>query len=361
MTIMDRHLARAFLLTLLKVTVSLVLLVVLIDFLTRQQSKIGRYDFPIHVLGTYYLTFVPTILFSYQVAAMAVLVSGLMVFGRAAQNNEVTALLAGGVGLWRLARAPILLALCAAFAAFGIEETLGTRAAALADRIEREHFRRFEADSSTGVSWTRLGDGWTCHTLAFNRAALTGQDVYLHRSEGRVWEHIEANRIYWDPDARAWVLEDGWRLRFDAEKVEELKERITQARAPFTEPPEMLFALDQPSEGKSVGVLAADLRRAERLGIPTGRHWVDYHARFARPALCFVMVLLAIPFAIRLRRGGVAIGFGLSLAVGLAYITLFYVCLGLGTIGKLSPLAAAWLPTALFLAAGVVLCRRTPT
>ena len=361
MTQLDRYFAKGFLLTLLKVLISLVLLVIVIDFLTRQQAKIGRYDFPWYVLVQYYLTLVPTILFTYQAAAMAVLVSGLMVLGRAAQNNEIIAMMAGGVSLWRMVRMPVLLALVVAIAAFAVEETLGVRATALADRLEREHFRRFTMNSNAGVSWTRLSGGWTCHTLKFNRAALTGQDVFLHRTEGRQWEHIEANRIFWDADKAAWFLEDGWSLRFDGEKEEEFQERITQMRAPFTESPDALFALEDPAETKTALGLAADLRRAEKLGIPTRRHWVDFHAKFSRPALCFVMILLAIPFAVRLRRGGVAVGFGLSLAVGLAYITLFYICMGLGTIGKLPPLAAAWLPSVVFLLAGLELCRRTPT
>lgn len=361
MTLLDRYLAKGFLLTLLKVLVSLVLLVIVIDFLTRQQDKIGRYDFPWYVLIQYYLTFIPTILFTYQTAALAVLVSGLIVLGGAAQNNEITAMLAGGVSLWRMVRLPVLIALLAAIAAFAVEETLGVRATAMADRIEREYFRRFAADGSTGVSWARLSGGWTCHVLKFNRAALTGQDVFLHRTEGDLWEHIEAKRIYWDPDEDAWFLEDGMHLSFDGAKIEETRQRITQVRAPFTQTPEALFALEDPAQGKTAFTLAADLRRAERLGIPTRRHWVDFHAKFARPALCFIMILLAIPFAIRLRRGGVAIGFGLSLAVGVAYIALFYVCMGLGVIGKLPPAVAAWLPNFVFLLAGLYLCRRTPT
>ncbi len=360
-TQLDRYFAKGFLRTILKVLVSLVLLVIVIDFLTRQQAKIGRYDFPWHVLVLYYITFIPTILFTYQTAAMAVLVSGLMVLGRAAQNNEVTAMLAGGVSLWRMVRMPVLLALLTAVAAFAVEETLGVRATALADRIEHEYFRRFSVGENTGVSWTRLSGGWTCHILKFNRAALTGQDVYLHRDDGRQWDHIEAKRIFWDEDKGAWFLEDGWSLRFDGAKEEEIQNRITQVRAPFSESPRALFALEDPAETKTARTLAADLRRAGRLGVPTRRHWVDFHAKFARPALCFVMIFLAIPFAIRLRRGGVAIGFGISLAVGLAYITLFYICMGLGVIGKLPPPAAAWLPNAVFLCVGLYLCRRTPT
>ncbi len=73
------------------------------------------------------------------------------------------------------------------------------------------------------------------------------------------------------------------------------------------------------------------------------------------------MVWLAIPFAIRLRRGGIAIGFGVSIGIALAYMLLFFAGIGLGHLGKLPPVAAAWLANAVFLAFGMWLFHRTPT
>jgi len=95
--------------------------------------------------------------------------------------------------------------------------------------------------------------------------------------------------------------------------------------------------------------------------MPVQAQWVDYHAKFAQPALLFIMSLLAVPFAMRVRRGGIAVSFGLSIAIGLAYIFLFFVATGLGHIQQLPPAAAAWLPNALFLGAGLYLFRKTPT
>ena len=99
---------------------------------------------------------------------------------------------------------------------------------------------------------------------------------------------------------------------------------------------------------------------AAAMGAPVGRYLVDYHAKFARPALCFVMIWLAIPFALRVRRGGVAIGFGVSIMIALGYLLLFYVSMGMGNWEMLHPVAAAWLPNGVFMAAGAWMFWRTP-
>ncbi len=362
MTILDRYLARRFVSNFLAVVFSLVMLFVLVDLLTHQQENIIKYQVPANKVVEYYLTLTPRILFEYHAVALAVLVAGLMVAGRAAQDHEITAALAGGIGLWRLLRAPIVLTLLLAAAAFCAQETVGASATRRSIGLENQYFRRFALADRSPVSWANLGEGWTCHVLKFNRAAMTGQDVFLHNMGEDLVQEIRAGRIYWEPGQAAWIIEDGlWCALHPKQGWAQEVRAIRQETAPFREPPEDLFALDEPTGAKSAGQLAADLKRAASRGLPVHGHWVDYHAKFARPALCFVMVWLAIPFAIRLRRGGLAIGFGVSVAIALAYLLVFFAATGLGHLGKLPPAVAAWLANALFMALGAVLAVKTPT
>jgi lipopolysaccharide export system permease protein len=302
------------------------------------------------------------VLFEYHAAALSVLIAGLMVLGKSAQDNEVTAVLAGGISLRRIARAPVLVALLVAVGAFVFQDTLGVTASRNFNTVEQKYFRKIGGPVRQGASWTNLGGLWTCHVLKFNPRAMTGQEVYLHAIRPDRVDEIRADRIYWDETERRWYLENGRWAAFDPGKDwEVVSQRITRTQAPFTESPEELFALDEPSRSKTVLELTADLRRAEHLGTPALRQRVEYHLKFAQPALCFVMIFLAIPFALRLRRGGFMLGVGASIAIGLAYMTVFYLSVGLGYMGTLPPAAAAWLANVVFLAGGLTLFGRTPT
>ncbi len=297
-----------------------------------------------------------------QTAALAVLVAGLMVLGKAAQDQEITAALAGGISLRRIVRAPAAVALLVAVAAFFIEDTLGVQAAQWLARMDREYFSQFRKPDNPGISWTNLGGEWTCHILKFNHEALTGQDVYIHSIGRDVVKEIRAKRIYWDETKNQWMLEDGRWFTFNPNQEWEQKvDRITQIPAPFSESPGELFALEKPATQKSLAVLRRDLRHAGAMGMPVNAQWVDFHAKIARPALCFVMIWLAIPFAIRLRRGGMMMGFGVSIGIGLAYLMLFYITMGLGHLDKLTPVIAAWFANVVFFITGMILFWKTPT
>jgi len=359
MTILDRYLVSRLVSTLAKAVFTLAGLYVLIDFLITRQSIVGRNQIPLPVVAEYYLTQMPLILFTYHAVALSLLIAALMVLGKAAQDQEIVAALAGGISLRRIAAGPLAVGLAASLGVFALQETWGVQAAARAVALDNEYFKRTPDSPRNAVSWAGVGDGWTCHILKFNRISLVGEDVYLHRMTENQFDDIRADRIYWDEDRQLWILEDGRRFTFDLARAWEHRvTRITQAPAPFGESPEALFALEEPADSKVFTDLARDLQRAEALGMPVQRHWVDFHAKFARPALCFIMVLLAVPFAMQLRRGGLAVSFGAAIALGFAYMMVFFVGVGLGWMGVLPPVVAAWLANGVFFSGGLWLLLR---
>jgi lipopolysaccharide export system permease protein len=361
MTLLDRRLAARFLTLFGQVLVTFLALFVLIDLFTHRQEQIVKYEVPAAVAARYYLALLPVVLFEYQAVAVAVLGAGLMVLGRAAQDHEVTALLAGGVSIRRIASPLLILAGLIALAAFFVQDRFGVMAAAEARRIEHEYFNSYDATQRAGLSWPRLGGEWNCHILTFNRAANTGQDVFLHRiAQGRV-DEIRAHRIFWEASQRRWLLEDGRWATFDlAQEGGGAEVRITQQPAPFTEPPEELFALEAPPQSKSARQLWRDLQLAARSHRPVAPQWSEFHAKFARPAVCFIMMLLAIPFALRLRRGGMA-GLAGGVLISVVYLVMSYLGMGMGQLALMPPLLSAWLANLFFAAAGLWLLRATPT
>jgi lipopolysaccharide export system permease protein len=286
----------------------------------------------------------------------------LLVLGNAALHNEVTAALAAGISLRRLVRVPVFIAAAFAVAVFAMQNTVGAAANREVARLEARYFPAVKLGKRRGVSWPHLQNGWSCHILKFNRRALTGEKVLMHSFRPDAIEQILARRIYWDQGRRQWIIEDGgWIVLDPQQDWQGPVNRVTQQPAPMTEAPEDLFALDEPANTKPVTQLAEDIRRAERRGMPVHASWAEFHALFSQSALCFIMIWLAIPFALRLRHGGLAIGVGASVGIGVIYLVLFRVSMSLGYAEHLPPVAAAWLPSIFFLVIGLVLFWKTPT
>lgn len=362
MTLLDRYLGARMAATLVKTIISLVLLFILLDFLVQRRNDAIKHDVPWRMVGAYYALSIPKILGKYQVSALAVLASSLLVLGHAAQNNEVTAALAGGISLRQLVRTPVLIAAALAIGMFVFDDTIGVASNRALERLEARYFPKSQQKERAGVSWPYLENGWTCHVMKFNRKALTGEHVLVHSFREDAVEQITANRIYWDDASQQWMIEDGGWLILDPKKEwQGPVNRVTQQPAPIRETPQELFALDEPPQSKGLGELAADIQRAEKHGMRVKGYWADFHAKLSAPALCFVIIFLAIPFAMRPNRGGLAGGLGISVGIALLYLILSRVAMGLGHIERLPPLSAAWLTNILFLAIGLGLLRRTPT
>ncbi len=360
MKTLDKYLLRKMAASLIKVLVAFIILYILVDLLSTRREAILKYDVPGDVVLAYYAAMIPQIIG--RVAALAMLVCGLLVLGNMAQDNEVTAALAGGVSLRRLVLVPAALAGVFAVGVFALQETIGPRAAQKASAIKGKYFSKNPDIDRPGVSWANLDGGWSVHILKFNRLALTGEHVFAECIRADRVEYIRARRIYWDGNLSRWMLEDGRWAVFEPDLEQKLEDRrITLAAAPIQEPPKRLFALAMESDTKSAASLAADLKYARRRGIPTRHLWVDYYIKFSQPAVAFVMIWLAIPFAMKLRRGGLAISFGVSIAIAIAYLVVYGTGVGLGHVGHLAPFAAAWCANGLFLIVGLVLFVKTPT
>lgn len=360
-TIIDRYLFRRMVANLARAVLALVVIYILIDLFTHRSASIQKHEVPWPIAVQYYLALTPGILVKYA-APFALLISALLVLGDTAQNNETVAALAGGISLHRFTRMPILVALGFAALVFLLQETVGVEAARKVRYIENNYFSRNPDTERRPVSWKGLEGGWTCHIMKFNRVALTGERVFLYAFRPDIHYQIEAKRIFWDPDRNQWLLERGWWQEYDPISGDRIQNRrITQQPAPFSESPTELFSLEQPPETKSLAEIRRNLRYARDHEMAIHPLLVKLHVRYAQPTLSFVMIWLAIPFAMRLRRGGLAISFGASIAIAITYLLAFFIAAGLGHMGRINPVLAAWLPNALFLLAGIALFSRTPT
>jgi lipopolysaccharide export system permease protein len=79
------------------------------------------------------------------------------------------------------------------------------------------------------------------------------------------------------------------------------------------------------------------------------------HGRLAAPWTCVVIVLIALPFGAATGRRNVFAGVSSSIVICFSYFVLLQMGLALGSGGFLPPWLAAWLPNLLFSAGGIAL------
>lgn len=79
-----------------------------------------------------------------------------------------------------------------------------------------------------------------------------------------------------------------------------------------------------------------------------------YYARIASPFTCLIVVLVALPFGLQSGRRNVFVGVASSIVICFCFFLLNEVSLALGAGGYLYPWASAWLPNLLFGIGGLV-------
>lgn len=90
--------------------------------------------------------------------------------------------------------------------------------------------------------------------------------------------------------------------------------------------------------------------------LDTATRWLvntQLHGRIAAPVTCFVVVLIALPFGALAGRRNVFVGVASSIFICFTYFILLRLGLALGTGGTLPAWVAAWLPNVLFSAAAI--------
>jgi lipopolysaccharide export system permease protein len=274
-------------------------------------------------------------------------------------HREVMAAKAGGISFHRLV-SPIIVAGALLMGVGLVLADVAPRAMEVASELRGERERR-QSFRSNFVYLTDGGESLTVRRLTVGDGRLTGVALQnLPAGPDATYRHILAEQAHW-VEGEGWVFENGFRrdihpsgrevtVTFDRSLVRHLEERPEELLQTFREEEEMTYAeLTQLGE------------RIQRSGGDVGRIFTKRAQRVAIPAATLVIVLFGAPLATSSKRGGTAFGVGISLATTILYLMLFRVSGAFGYAGTLSPMAAAWIPNALFFVAGLLLMKRVRT
>lgn len=292
---------------------------------------------------------------------IAALLACVFTISTMTRRFETTAIKACGISFYRMT-APILVA---AVALSGVAVLL-TEWVPVTNRRSQEVLGEQETRSRTlRLNFVyRADEGYVYKVRRLDTRELRMSAVQIER-EGTGPEYptynIGASGATWDTLAHRWVLDHGWVHRFlgfdEARAYEfrelrlrELDETPAELRIEPKDPDEMQYAeLGRFIEAhERSGGVAKDLQTARAL-------------RVSFPFAVLIIVVFGTPLAHSTRRGGAPMSVAIALATTVLFLILIRIAEALGAGGALPPTVAAWLPNAIFLAAGLFLYARVRT
>ncbi len=354
--LLDRYTLRVFLGVTATVFLSVMSLFVLID-LSQIVDEIIKNQVSRSVVVQYY--FFRSFQIFYEASPLVVLVSTLITFTLLSKTNEVTAIKALGISLYRLSVPTIavafLLALFSASLQWELLPATNQRALLLLQEIRGESPR---ASYKQADRWLMSKDGRIYHFLHFDPGTQNVQRLQIFELEGekklksRLFTTSAQYHGVSGPTEAQWIFADGWTRRFSPTGGTTQEREYTPLKGPFrgdvAEPPEFFASELRRPEEMGYSQLSRYIGELRQSGQAVPDLEVDLHSKLAFPAVTFVMALVALPFAFRLGRQGTLYGIGLSIMLGMVFLLVLAVFTALGNKQALPPLIAVWSPSALF-------------
>jgi LPS export ABC transporter permease LptG len=348
-TLLDRHLIRRLMSPLAMVVASTALLYVVVD-LSDRIDDIGANDVPLEVVLAYYWNLVPQVVV--DVIPFALLIGVLIVLTVLERQQELTALKAAGVSLFRLMLPVLLVASVGAGAMWVLAESVvpgsNRERERLLDRIKGRSTAR--SYRTTDRQWLLSRDDTTFYKfLRYDSSAQTLIRFTMYRVDEnmRMRFNLFAHRVRYLNGA--WVADSGWYRQIDGDGADRFQRILTPMELGIAEGPNY-FGQEyrQPSEMSS-RELAGYIHELEDSGYRPDQLMVRWHQKFSYPLSALVMVCLALPFG--LNRGGRRIstmqGVALALGLGIGYFLMVAVFGKLGEAAVLPPIIGAWVPLVL--------------
>ncbi len=352
--ILDRYILREFLKVLGLVVLSVMALFTIVDY-TDMARDIRENSVGLSTILTYYRFQIFTVL--NWTLPISVLVATLVTFGILARNNEVTAIKANGVSLYRIAVPILALAALISLLAYFILDFVLPYTSQRVDELKRRIEGKPPISSVSQQKLWYLGKGgYLINFLAYSSAQrqLTQVQVFeFHPTEFRLTRRVYANRARWN--GSSWVFEDGWMRSF----LDDGNETYTAIRRPlalyYQETPEDFATEVKPPEQMTFAQLSRYVAALRESGYAAEELGVKLYAKTSWPAISIVMALIAMPFAFRMGKRGALYGIGLALVLGILYWVIYAVFSKFGEVGNLPPALAAWSANILFALAAVYL------
>src|SRR5579871_1870077 len=361
-TILDDYVLRdffAYLGMIMAAFLTLMLVFTLFELLT----DIMRNHISALMVGDYLLNVCPY--FIYNLAQYAVLLAVLVTFGLMERSNEVTAIKATGISIYRFI-VPVLV-ICAGLAAslFSFDQVYLPRA------NKRQDALRNQIKGKPAQTYLRPDRKWIFgehSNIYYYQFFDADRDQFANISVFQfdprtfaITQRVHAERAHWSDVTQRWIYEQGWVRNLVGDSIENYRQFDVTAFAQYSEPPAYFKKEVKQSSEMSFEELRRYIHDLQQSGFDVVRLRVQLQRKLAVPVVTLVMGVLAIPFALSAGKRGAVTGVAVAVGIAAVYEVVSRLFESMGNLSQLPPGLAAWSPDIIFALLGAYLILKVPT
>ena len=314
-------------------------------------------------VGEYLLNVIPSMI--YLMTPLSVLIAVLVTFGLLQKSNELTAMKATGISLYRLIVPVVTLAATLSFALFLFDQFY------LPHANKRQDALRNEIKGKPAQTYLNPQRKWIFgahHEIYYyeffdgERNQFANLSVFdIDPITFALTERTFASRVFWNESLKKWVFEQGWVRALAPTQVQDYKTFDVRTFADVDEPPSYFKKEVKQYSEMNFDELKAYIRELEQGGFDVIRLRVQLYRKLSFPLITLVMSILAIPFAVSAGRQGALRGVATAIGIAVVYWVTSGLFEAMGNVNQLPAALAAWSPDLIFALAGGYFILKVPT
>ena len=362
-TILDDYVLRDFALY-LSLIVATFLMLLLVFTLFELLNDILRNHVSVLAVGEYLLNVTPCFLY-YPVAPLSMLLAVLVTFGLLQRSNEITAIKATGISVYRII-VPVLIASTLVAGVLFLSDQFylpytNKRQDALRNRIKGKPAQTYLRPDRKWI-FGQHSDIYYYQFFDPDRDAFGGVSVFQFDPRTfQITHRIAADRAHWSDSMGRWVYEQGWERSLSGSAIQNYRKFDVATYPELAEAPAYFKKEIIQSQEMSYDELRRYIHDLQQSGFDVVRLRVQLQKKIAYPLITLVMAILAIPFALFTGKRSAVTGVATAIGIGVVYWTISGLFEAMGNLSQLPPAVAAWSPDLVFGFIGGYLILRMPT
>ncbi len=361
-TILDDYVLRDFAVY-LGLIVSSFLMLLLVFTLFELLGDILRNQVSPLTVGEYLLNVAPY--FLYNTTPLCMLLAVLVTFGLLQRSNEITAIKATGISLYRIVVPVLIVATLVAGVLFLSDQIYlpytNKRQDALRNLIKGRPAQTYLRPDRKWI----FGENSTIYYYQFfdsDRNVFGSLSVFQFDPHTfQITHRVTAERAHWSESMSRWLYEQGWERTLNGSSVQDYRKFDVATFPVFAETPAYFKKEIKQSSEMNYEELRRYIRDLEQSGFDVVRLRVQLQKKIAYPLITLVMAVIAIPFALSAGKRGAIAGVATAIGIGVVYWTVSGLFEAMGNLSQLPPAVAAWSPDLVFAFVGGYLILRIPT
>jgi lipopolysaccharide export system permease protein len=360
MKILDKFLIKRFLSTYVFAVFIIVLIIIVIDFVEKNDNFIDHQAPLKLILGQYYLNLAPY--WANYISPLMIFISTVFFTAKMASHTEIIAILSTGTSFIRLMRPYMIGASLVAILSFIMVGWVLPRANKVRINFENKYIEEKYYFDSRDYHMA-IEKNIYAYLSSYDVLNKTAYDFTLEKiKDNQLIEKLSARRAVYIDSIGKWKLWD-YKIR----KIGIMKDELT-------------FSKDNISLDTTLNMFPSDFENAnnvhETMTIPALRKkiallnsrgsegveifQIEYYQRFATPFAVIILSIMGLIVSARKSRGGVGLQIAIGFVLAFIYILFYIMSKGIAEAGNMPPLLAVWLPNIVFSAIATLMYFTVP-